>query len=290
LPARKITIGYPVKTGPLAQTRAGFDPSAQKSQWVALPFWVRRKQVPIKKCKYCNTRMSRVVYGLPGSDEYENRDEFTEYRGCIIMGPTEDWCCSFCNAKLVPDFTPREGNCREEAPAQLTKAIEIFVERLLAVSDFSPMPKDSEEIPEIAFLCAGPSWEYALDPDPEHVARGDFLQVKVCDGITLKIYFNGTGQIINHSYADSLVVEDVARYEQDFDFPASANIAKDLDDLIVGSNLLLAVLDAVMKYKDNCTLEGCDHVYETLWETMEEHYSQLSSPNSRLYQDFPITK
>jgi hypothetical protein len=129
-----------------------------------------------------------------------------------------------------------------------------------------------------------------LDADPEHVARGDFLQVKVCDGITLKIYFNGTGQIINHSCADSPVVEDVARYEQDFDFPASANIAKDLDDLIVGSDLLLAVLDAVMKYKDNCKLEGCDHVYKTLWETMEEHYPQLSSPNSRLYQDFPITK
>lgn len=246
--------------------------------------------MPIKKCKYCSTRMSRVVYGLPSSDDYENRDEFTEFRGCIIMGPTEDWRCSFCDAKIVPGFTPAEGLCREEAPAQLNKALEIFSNRLLAVSDFSPMPKNSEEIPEIAILCGGPSWEHALDADPEHVARGDFLQVKVCDGITLKIYFNGTGQVINQTYADSLVVEDVARYEQDFEFPATANMIENIDDLIVGSELLLVVLDAVLKYKNSCTLEGCDHENENFWEAIEELYPQLSAPNSRFYQDFPITK
>jgi hypothetical protein len=246
--------------------------------------------MPIKKCKYCNTRMSRVVYGLPSSDDYANNDEFTEFRGCIIMGPTEDWRCSFCDAKIVPGFTPAEGLCHEEAPAQLNKALEIFSDRLLAVSDFSPNPKDSEEIPGISVLCGGPSWEHALDADPEHVARGDFLQVKVCEGISLKFYFNGTGQVVNQTNAHSLVVEDVAKYEEDFEFPASANITQNLDDLIVGSDLLLAVMDSVLNYKNNCTLEGCDHVYGTFWETMEEHYPQLSLPNARLFQDFPITK
>ena len=244
--------------------------------------------MPIKKCRYCNARMSRVIYGMPSSEDYEARNEFIEYRGCIVMDPTEDWICSFCDAKIVPGLTPAEGLCHEEAPAQLKKALRIFSDRLLAVSDFSPKPKDSEEIPEITILCEGPSWEHALDAGPEHVARGDFLQVKVCEGISLKFYFNGTGQVVNQTYADSLVVEDVARYEQDFEFPASANMTENLDDLIVGSALLQAVLDAVVKYKDNCTLDSCDHTYETYWGTMEELYPQLSLPNARLFQYFPI--
>lgn len=246
--------------------------------------------MPIKRCKYCSTRMSRVVYGLPASDEYENRDEYTEYRGCIIMGPTEDWRCSFCDSKIVPGFSPKEGFCREEAPAQLSKALDILVERLLAVSDFESTPHDLENLPEVAICCGGPSWEEALDADPEHDARGDFLQVKVCNGITLKIYLNGTGQVVNEAYAGSPLVEDVARYEEDFQFPASKNVQGDLDDLIVGKNLLLAVLTAVLKYQDNCSLEGCDHVYETFWETMEELYPHLSAPNARFHQDFPIAK
>ena len=244
--------------------------------------------MPIKKCKYCNTRMSRVIYGMPSAEDYEARNEFIEYRGCIVMDPTEDWICSFCDAKVVPGLTPAEGLCHEEAPAQLKKALRIFSDRLLAVSDFSPNPKDSEEIPEITMLCGGPSWEHALDADPEHVARGDFLKVKVCDGISLKFYFNGTGQVVNQTYADSLDVEDVARYEQDFEFPASANMTENIDDLIVGSALLLAVLDTVLNYKNTCTLEGCDHTYENFWETIQEQYPQLSLPNSRLFQDFPI--
>jgi hypothetical protein len=83
-------------------------------------------------------------------------------------------------------------------------------------------------------------------------------------------------------------VEDVARYEQDFEFPASANMTENIDDLIVGSALLLAVLDTVLNYKNTCTLEGCDHTYENFWETIQEQYPQLSLPNSRLFQDFPI--
>ncbi len=242
----------------------------------------------IKKCKYCNTRMSRVVYGLPSSDEYENGDQFTEYRGCIIMGPIEDWCCNYCKAKTIPGFSPASGFCTAEAPTQLSKAINIFEKRLFILSNFSGFASEVESRPTISLICGGPSAENCIDSDPEHDARGDWLLVPVCKQLELKVFFNGTGQLVDKSYEGSSAVEDVQRYEQELSFPSSADLVSNLDDLISGKNLLLEIAEAILKYQSTCSSGACNHEESEYWDNLSEVTEMLKRDNSRLHLEFPI--
>jgi hypothetical protein len=91
--------------------------------------------MPIKKCKYCETRMNKVVWGMTSQQDYESADEFTEFRGCVITSPTESWRCDFCDAKIIPSHTPKSGVCLEEAPRQLNNALEIFASRINQIAD-----------------------------------------------------------------------------------------------------------------------------------------------------------
>lgn len=110
--------------------------------------------MPIKKFNYCKTRMNKVVWGMTSQDDYENADDFTEFRGCIITEPTESWRCDFCNSKIIPSHTPEGGLCLEEAPAQLTNALRVFASRINQIADLYYLP-DSIERSQVATLQCG---------------------------------------------------------------------------------------------------------------------------------------
>jgi len=72
--------------------------------------------VPIKKCKYCKTRMNKVAWGMTSQEDQESAAEFTEFRGCVITLPTESWRCNTCDAKIFSSHTPKSGLFIEDEP------------------------------------------------------------------------------------------------------------------------------------------------------------------------------
>jgi hypothetical protein len=72
--------------------------------------------MPIKKCKYCKTRMNKVVSGMTSPEDHESAGEFTEFRGCVITLPTESWRCNTCDAKIFSSHTPKSGLFIEDEP------------------------------------------------------------------------------------------------------------------------------------------------------------------------------
>jgi hypothetical protein len=203
--------------------------------------------------------MTQMVYGLPSTEAYESRGEFTEYRGLRVIGESEDWRCSRCDSKVIPEFTPASGICSEEAPAQLLKALNKFVERLSLSAALDYWEKSNPPESTVSIVCGGPSLEFAIDADPEHSSRGDWLEIQVCHCLTLKIYFNGTGQLIDKTYEGSSLADDLERYEQDFVFPSSANAISEIDDLINGKEFLLSVSQAINRYRSACISANCNH-------------------------------
>jgi hypothetical protein len=75
--------------------------------------------MPIKKCKYCKTRMSKVVWGMTSQEDHKSAPEFTEFRGCVITLPTESWRCNTCDAKIFSSHAPKSGLFINGEPNQL---------------------------------------------------------------------------------------------------------------------------------------------------------------------------
>jgi len=51
-------------------------------------------------CRFCKTRMTRIIYGMPTEEDLAMNDSYTEYAGCIIEGPMVDWKCLECGASI----------------------------------------------------------------------------------------------------------------------------------------------------------------------------------------------
>jgi hypothetical protein len=262
--------------------------------------------MPIKKCKYCKTRMNKVVWGMPIQDDYENADDFTEFRGCIITEPTETWRCDFCDSKIIPSHTPEGGLCIEEAPVQLTKALRVFASRINQIADLHYLP-DSIERSQVATLeCGGyealdrKGFGYSFDhltpeqtpgltlPDlfSAHEKKGDFLAVEVCPNLELRFYFNGTGELVTNVAASK---QNLSQRRDLYDIDASefSGIESQIEDLIAGNKLLLAVTARILKTQDICESESCDHPESGGWEGLEELRELLSHPFASLSASFP---
>ena len=262
--------------------------------------------MPIKKCKYCRTRMNKVVWGMTSQDDYENADDFTEFRGCIITEPTESWRCDFCDSKIIPSHTPEVGLCLEEAPAQLTNALRVFASRINQIADLYYLP-DSIERSQVATLeCGGyealnrPGFGYSFEhltaeqtlgltlPDPfnAHEKKGDFLAVEVCPNLELRFDFNGTGELVTHVAASKKNLSQ-PRDLYDFDAPEFSAIETQIQDLIAGNKLLLAVTAMILKTQDTCDAETCDHPESGGWEELNGFQNNLHHKYSSLNSQYP---
>ena len=262
--------------------------------------------MPIKKCKYCKTRMNKVLWGMPSQDDYENADDFTEFRGCIITEPTESWRCDFCDSKIIPSHTPKSGLCIEEAPSQLTNALRVFASRINQIADHYYLP-DSIERSQVATLeCGGyealnrQGFGYPFDhltaeqtigltlPDPfnAHEKKGDFLAVQVCPNLELRFYFNGTVELVSHGSANKHSSSQLRDF-YDFGCPEFSIVETQIEDLIAGKKLLLAVTSMILKTKDTCDAESCDHSESGAWEELPDLQVKFSHEHARYYSQFP---
>jgi hypothetical protein len=262
--------------------------------------------MPIKKCKYCKTRMNKVLWGMPSQDDYENADDFTEFRGCIITEPTESWRCDFCDSKIIPSHTPKSGLCIEEAPGQLTNALQIFAFRINQIADLH-YSMDSMQRSQVATIeCSGydaldrRGFGDSLDhltadqmlrlmmPDPinAHEGKGDFLSVAVCPNIELRFFFDGTGELVTQGEASK---HNLSQPRDLYDFDASefSNVDAQIQDLIAGRKLLLAVTDVILKTQDTCDAESCKHPESGAWEELAIYRENLKSEHAILYSQYP---
>jgi hypothetical protein len=265
--------------------------------------------MPIKRCKYCKTRMNKVVWGMTSQQDYESADDFTEFRGCVITSPTETWRCDFCDAKVIPSHTPKSGVCLEEAPRQLNNALEIFASRINHLAESHYAPDSGLRSPVASLACNGedyfssPSFLSRLPhltdeqmlgiliPEPfnEHESKGDFLSVTVCPNLELRFFFEGTGELVTKTAASKLK-PGTARDLYDFASPEFSSIYTQLEDLETGNKLLLAVIESIIKTQDTCDVESCNHPESGAWEELHQLEETLQNPNALLNTDFPAAK
>lgn len=263
--------------------------------------------MPMKKCKYCKTRMNKVVWGMPLADDYLNADEFTEFRGCIITSPTETWRCDFCDAKIIPSHTPKSGVCLEEAPRQLVNALEIFTSRINQIATTHYDPEPQENLPVASLVCNGEDAfnSASLYGDPghisdeqmlgillpapfnEHESKGDFLSVTVCPNLELRFFLEGTGELVTQTAASKLN-PGTPRALYNFASPEFSNIENQLEDLIAGSKLLLAVVERIIKTQDTCEAESCYHTEGGAWEDLEVLQENLDHKYASLNSQLPF--
>jgi hypothetical protein len=262
--------------------------------------------MPIKKCKYCKTRMNKVVWGMTSQHDYETADDFTEFRGCVITSPTESWRCDFCDSKIIPSHTPKSGVCLEEAPRQLNNALEIFASRINQIADNHYDPDSERRSPVASLVCNGedyfssPSFLSRLphltdeqmlgilipEPFKEHESKGDFLSVTVCPNLELRFFFEGTGELVTQTAASKLK-PGTARDLYDFASPEFSNMENQLEDLIAGSKLLLVVVERIINTQDTCDAELCNHPEIGAWEDLQELREQLGHKYARLHSQLP---
>jgi hypothetical protein len=250
--------------------------------------------MPIKKCKYCETRMNKVVWGMTSEQDYESADQFTEFRGCIVTSPTETWRCDFCDAKIIPSHTPMSGICLEEAPLQLNNALEIFASRVNQLADNHYHPDTEKRSPVASLVCSGEDYFSSssflghppnlteeqmlgmLTPESlnEHDNKGDFLSVTVCPNLELRFFFEGTGELVTQTAASKLK-PGTARDLYDFASPEFSNTESQPEDLIAGSKFLLAVVGRIIKTQDTCEAEPCSHPESGAWKGLQDLYEML---------------
>ena len=262
--------------------------------------------MPIKKCKYCKTLMNKVVWGMTSQHDYESADDFTEFRGCVITSPTESWRCDFCDAKIIPSHTPQSGVCLEEAPRQLNQALEIFASRINQIADYHYHLDSERRSPVASLVCNGEDYFSSpsflshlphqtdeqmlgiLMPEPfnEHEGKGDFLSVTVCPNLELRFFFEGTGELVTQTAA-TMLKPGTPRDLYDFASPEFSSIETQIEDLVTGHKLLLAVVERIINTQDTCDAELCNHPEIGAWEDLQELREKLGHKYARLNSELP---
>jgi hypothetical protein len=127
------------------------------------------------------------------------------------------------------------------------------------------------------------------EPFNEHEGKGDFLSVTVCPNLELRFFFEGTGELVTQSAASKLK-PGIARDLYDFASPEFSSIDTQLEDLVTGNKLLLAVIESIIKTQDTCDAESCNHPESGAWEELNQLEETLQNPNALLNADFPAAK
>jgi hypothetical protein len=196
--------------------------------------------------------------------------------------------------------------CIEEAPAQLTNALRVFASRINQIADLHYLP-DSIERSQVATLkCGGyealnrqgfgDSFDHITleqtlgltlpDPFNAHEKKGDFLAVEVCPNLELRVYFNGTGELVTHVAASKQNLSQ-PRDLYDFDAFEFSNVDTQIEDLIAGRKLLLAVTDLILKTQDTCDADSCEHPEGGAWEELLVYRENLNSEHATLFSEYP---
>jgi hypothetical protein len=127
-----------------------------------------------------------------------------------------------------------------------------------------------------------------LIPEPfnEHESEGDYLSVTVCPNLELRFFFEGTGELVAQTAASKLK-PGTARDLHEFASPEFSNMENQLEDLIAGSKLLLAVVERIINTQDTCDAELCNHPEIEAWEDLQELREKLGHKYARLNAELP---
>lgn len=113
--------------------------------------------------------------------------------------------------------------------------------------------------------------------------------MEVCPNLELRFYFNGTGELVTHVAASQQNLSQ-PRDLYDFDTPEFSGIETQIEDVIAGNKLLIAVTDRILKTQDICYAESCDNPESGAWKNLEEYRKNLGHVNFLLHSTFPGVK
>ena len=237
--------------------------------------------MPIKKCKYCKTRMNKVVWGMTSQHDYETADDFTEFRGCVITSPTESWRCDFCDSKIIPSHTPNSGICIAEAPREIREALDVFAARLNSISGYLPGNRHPDRGEPASLTCTGPNSELSVFSIEEHAMRGDYLKVRICNNLELQFFLNGTGQIFV-KWASFAGFGKFCETQMQLSDPVLYDLETRLGDLLTGQETIQSVLSEIPKHLTECTGYECDHEEEFLWGTIGNNEKKMRPKGAKM--------
>lgn len=239
--------------------------------------------MPNKKCAYCQSPMNLVIWGMPSAEEMENRKPLTEYTGCIIEPFTPKWRCEVCSSKIIPDLHPKSGICLKEAPAEVRKGINSFVNRI------SVFAGDDEPLSELIDVrCPGLDPEQFLDREVVvHKDHGDYLQISICNCQTLLLFFDGFG-LSELTVFESLYHGDLEEREElsEFRFEPLAVSSGRLADIVFGNFAFSELIDII----GEAVAVGCqrDFVCESSrnWEMIADYWAH----REEMFPDFWLVR
>jgi hypothetical protein len=225
--------------------------------------------MPIKRCKYCKTRMTKVIYGMPRENDYLLENGFTDFAGCIIEQNAEDWYCSKCDAKVIKSITPKSGVCLLELPSSLQVALQMFLGRFSLV-----MQRDEDQHFEDELSLSCPHVDDEIDEDllSAHDLRGDFMVIRLCASHTLEFYLDGTA-VSKLAYIDDSqppYIEELSRWTE-LDCDAFVDLKDKEEDLPLGNAAFSSVGWAMFDSRNMCSGYLCDHEEGDPWALVFEH-------------------
>ena len=241
--------------------------------------------MPIKKCKYCKTRMSRVIWGMSAPESYSRTDDSTEFGGCVTTGLDEDWRCDNCNSRVIRSHSPESGFCIEETPELLKVALQVFLNRLNKFSYKASGHRSKEFYEPASIKCSGENSELSVFGVHEHANRGDFLTVRVCKNVQLELHFNGSGRVFTQ-WAGLTGFGKFCETKMELEIPEFANLENKIEDLTSGYSILLRVLEEIPRHFGECSGYQCDHDADFGWKGLEGTLSLLDVESARLNRHF----
>lgn len=268
--------------------------------------------------------------------------------GDTLQVSSQDWLCSTCDAKIIASVSPKAGACLTEAPKQVVISLRRFADRLnayiytkdlvdsisvgVSVHDLTGSRSENLDQLEQSFLS---HWTHlgldvvlnesqanrfatgfddeddSLDLtsyDTRHRDRGDALEIEICEYTTLRIFFDGSGEIEHTKYErerrfatdkrdsgdDSEYSESYSTVRNAVDLPSFSNLENELDSLICGTDQVYEIAMAMVGVE--CKNEFCaTHEFgEDRWKEFtdfmlyESEYLAQEQLNTRMSKNFPI--
>jgi hypothetical protein len=223
----------------------------------------------VRHCKYCQTRLTHVIRGLPQEGDVGLEHEFLEFWGGCIIGPTdEDWYCKFCGAKVIESNSMKRGACLLELPTRLQQALDTFVSRLRLLVE----PADESDLYElISLTCPLGSANHEHPDLEEHESDGDYLKVRVCSNFTFKFFLDGRA-VQERLILDDSMAPSIEEREERNEFESSAfrEIGTKIVDLIFEQEALGIVATTIAEANIFCDKYLCGH--DSSWDLLTLHY------------------
>ena len=294
-------------------------------------------------CKFCNSPMDPMRGGSITILKSSQDCIHSALAGDTLKVSEKDWECPNCDSKLISSVSPTSGVCLAEAPQQLVYALRKFADRLrsyvysedllnelgstLTTSELSESRSANLDELESNALShwthVGVQVQLYENPDylegdhdlrdlsfydARHKERGDSIEIEICRYITLRLFFDGGGEVelLEHQYERRFATEkidsgDYSDHRESYwtsrkpiNLPIFANLEAKLDSLICGTDLLYEL--AIGMTGIRCDNEFCPtHAYgEDSWEEFknfmlyELDYLTQEGISERMSKKFPM--